>query len=975
MTRLFAPWLALSILLALSGCSDEANLDDDDDTTDPCDDDDVGDDDDDAGDDDTTDPCADDDDAQPSDLDGDGWSVDDGDCDDGNWSVYPGAEEGCDGLDTDCDGAVGAEELDDDGDGYSECDGDCDDADAARAPGVAELCNGVDDDCDGALSAEEALDADGDGVVNCEDCDDTDAASFPGAPELCDGLDNDCDGAVPGDEVDGDGDAYLACEDCDDGDAATYPGATELCDGLDNDCDGAVSGDEIDDDGDWLAECDGDCDDANIAVSPAAAEACNGIDDDCDGTIPAGEQVDGDGDGFLACAECDDCAAETFPGAPELCDGLDNDCDGNVNPSETDDDGDGLAECDGDCDDADAAVYPGAEEAWYDGVDSDCDGAEDPDPCDDPPTAAPGVDDPSCEHIPPVGDFDPVSEWGVTTFATYPTHDEIISTPMVGQMTDDNGDGVIDDLDVPDIAAIYRSRSDSYRGVVRLLSGDGTGEHWTAYEVESGYHPYYLGSLALADLDGDGWPEVLLTVYEGSDSFLACLNNDGTTRWVDTVNDYTRRGHYPATADMDGDGTVEIIYGASIYDADGTLRGQGAYGSGYNSSYSNSAYTSFAMDLDGDGLLEVVAGNALYDIDGNTICYTGDGDGYPGAADLDGDGLGEFVTVDDGTISLYEHDCTFIDSWSVTGGGDGGPPTIADYDGDGDPEIGLPGDDYYTVWETDGTVLWSQPIDDSSSHSTGSSVFDFDGDGQAEVVYADETRLWVYDGATGAVLLEYEDHRSGTVNEYPVIADADGDGRAEIVLANGDSGGGDENLGLRVIGDAEDNWVTTRQVWNQHAYSITNVNDDLSIPPAAAPNWPQFNSFRQAGIGTVAATAAPNLVPFLFEVCQEVCGDDVTFVVQVANEGALVAAAGVQLVLYADDGLGTLTALDYALLADDLDPGMLSEPVFLMATAAHVTGAATILVAVDDDGAGVGSYSECEEGDNEAVVDVSAVCP
>ena len=112
-----------------------------------------------------------------------------------------------------------------------------------------------------------------------------------------------------------------------------------------------------------------------------------------------------------------------------------------------------------------------------------------------------------------------------------------ISTPMVGQMTDDNGDGVVDDLDVPDIAAIYRSRSDSYRGVVRLLSGDGTGEHWTAYEVESGYHPYYLGSLALADLEGDGWPEVLLTVYEGSDSFLACLNNDGTTRWVDTVND------------------------------------------------------------------------------------------------------------------------------------------------------------------------------------------------------------------------------------------------------------------------------------------------------------------------------------------------------------------------------------------------------------------------------------------------------
>ena len=40
----------------------------------------------------------------PDDADGDGWTVAEGDCDDSLAAVHPGAEEACDGLDTDCDG-------------------------------------------------------------------------------------------------------------------------------------------------------------------------------------------------------------------------------------------------------------------------------------------------------------------------------------------------------------------------------------------------------------------------------------------------------------------------------------------------------------------------------------------------------------------------------------------------------------------------------------------------------------------------------------------------------------------------------------------------------------------------------------------------------------------------------------------------------------------------------------------------------
>lgn len=101
--------------------------------------------------------------------------------------------------------------------GLVEVVGDCDDADAGSFPGAEETCDGVDNDCDGAVdnaatdAASLFLDADGDGygdsaISACEgsegtvaqggDCDDADPAISPGAAERCDAIDNDCDGVV-----------------------------------------------------------------------------------------------------------------------------------------------------------------------------------------------------------------------------------------------------------------------------------------------------------------------------------------------------------------------------------------------------------------------------------------------------------------------------------------------------------------------------------------------------------------------------------------------------------------------------------------------------------------------------------------------------------------------------------------------------------------------------------------------------------
>ena len=128
------------------------------------------------------------------DSDADGWG-DPCDCAPLLPSAYPGAAEACDGLDSDCDGALLLSEADMDADGFAVCLSDCADDDPTRNPGADELCNGIDDACNGSVPLDEQ-DVDADGFAACEgDCDDGSPAIYPGQTEMCrNTVDDDCDG-------------------------------------------------------------------------------------------------------------------------------------------------------------------------------------------------------------------------------------------------------------------------------------------------------------------------------------------------------------------------------------------------------------------------------------------------------------------------------------------------------------------------------------------------------------------------------------------------------------------------------------------------------------------------------------------------------------------------------------------------------------------------------------------------------------
>ncbi|MCB9676045.1 MAG: VCBS repeat-containing protein [Alphaproteobacteria bacterium] len=757
-------------------------------------------------------------------------------------------------------------------------------------------------------------------------------------------------------------------------------------------------------------------------------------------TDPPPPAPDDDGDGYDQDEDCDDNDASTHPGAPEICDGRDNDCDGITPVEEQDLDGNGVIECAESCeapDQAPVSVLPTCEyqpnvagTPFHARIEWSMSHAM-VDPATGNAVAAytyaefPTYHD--AMHAPVV--FQATDDDGNGALGSEDMPD--IAVIM----------GVEDGIDDGVLRLISGDGSRIHDSIHWESFTNANGTH--------DYAPYHYAGVAMADIDADPKVEIVTLVIRQSDGlcYPAVYEVNGALNnvWLELEHVYgggnhTCTAHAPALADIDADGDVEVIMGRAVMDSSLNSQWVGTGGRGwyhlnqFADGYWNSGAMSFAYDMDGDGTyMEVVGGSTVYNHDGTVFCELGSYagttwnpalDGYPSVADVmrftgDFEGEPEIVLTGNEFVSIYhgvpDYDpngaarCLLIDEIPNDPAADpilapqlpanpncldrparGGPSTIADFDGNGDKEIAVAGSCWYNVYKAlpNGLALYAlaQTLDYSSA-STGSTVFDFNGDGAAEVVFSDEEALYVWRVNTASnlqpwqrlqPLLVDENHKSWTIHEYPLVADVDNDGKAEIVSVNASNPTWADRYGIYVLGSADDDWVTARQSWPQHAFHITNTDSNGDVG-YAAPNYApytaaDYNSFRQQAPGQYGSLQAPNLYPVV-STCQDTCGE-VEVYVQVGNNGPHISVDPAVVVSLYGVANGQRTLIDWMPLGLYVHPGALSAGYTF--TVSNWAAFDSLVAVVDDPAFGPlgssGQARECIENDNEYSINLSGYC-
>jgi hypothetical protein len=570
----------------------------------------------------------------------------------------------------------------------------------------------------------------------------------------------------------------------------------------------------------------------------------------------------------------------------------------------------------------------------------------------------------------PPGGFEPIVEWSAGR------GESCLALPTVGDLDHDGK---------PEVVTVFTGNIPGRPGDLVVLNGDGTGVKWRKNNDAA-----YGAAVALGDVDRDGYGEIYIPLTKDNGLLgltgkyaMAAYDHVGNLLWES--EEFTSEDFDYATgvilSDMDHDGTSEIVAGRVILNADGTTRGVGAFGRGsygippIGGNFASESSVPAVVDIDMDGLEEVITGDAWYNADGTVkLRLNRQNDANIGIANLDDDDFPEIVAISYNTVRVVDHDGSVIwGPWELPTANIVSPPAIGDLDGDGSPEIVVAGGNELYALHADGTTMWTDAVQDESG-ATGASIFDFEGDGIPEVVYIDEIQMIAYDGLTGTRKFYSDEHGSVTLFDYPVVADVDVDDHAEILVCHFGFG-----RAISVYGDEESTWRPARKVWNQHAYTILNVNDDLTIPAAPDPFWQVHNTwhsgFTPSGVIQQGIDGPVDVSAEFLGWCETDCvGDSVTVFGRLINlADTTMPAGGVTLALYAVAADGTRTLVDTAATTADVPGGTTGGDVSFQVPKDLAIDAVGFEVVADDIGGGVGLWAECAEANNTATT-LGALC-
>ena len=188
------------------------------------------------------------------------------------------------------------------------------------------------------------------------------------------------------------------------------------------------------------------------------------------------------------------------------------------------------------------------------------------------------------------------------------------------------------------------------------------------------------------------------------------------------------------------------------------------------------------------------------------------------------------------------------------------------------------------------------------------------------------------------------------------------DGQVEIVTAS--------NNGIYVLGGIDDSWAPARQVWNQHAYHISNINDDLSIPSPTPNNWPEWNNFRSGDIRLNNGSGADQVdaLPVLVDTCEIECEQGTVQVVfQLGNQGLADIPIGIPVSIYTEEN-GTRILL-HTINTESIVFSGRSSPGIALTLDLSTIPEGKLWIVADDDGSGAGILDECVENNNELLLE------